>query len=72
MNHYADAVQHYHCTTPTNISTIKPLLFIWQVIATCICLSLSAYVTLALHFLPKLYIIVFQVNRELRKMDMTI
>ena len=21
MNHYADAVQHYHCTTPTNITT---------------------------------------------------
>ena len=53
---------YYIKTTPTN--TIKPLLFMCQVIATCICLSLSAYVTLALHFLPKLYIIVFQVNRE--------
>ena len=35
-----------------------------QVIATCICLSLSAYVTLALHFAPKLYIIIFQPHKN--------
>ena len=41
-----------------------PSYFFWQVIATCICLSLSAYVTLALHFLPKLYIILFQPHKN--------
>ena len=39
-------------------------IFFSQVIATCICLSLSAYVTLALHFLPKLYIILFQPHKN--------
>ena len=40
------------------------IFFFSQVIATCICLSLSAYVTLALHFLPKLYIILFQPHKN--------
>ena len=38
-----------------------------QVIATCICLSLSAYVTLALQFFPKLYIILFKPNQNDRR-----
>eukprot|EP00090_Calanus_glacialis_P014753 TRINITY_DN23618_c0_g1_i1.p1 TRINITY_DN23618_c0_g1~~TRINITY_DN23618_c0_g1_i1.p1 ORF type:complete len:691 (-),score=130.24 TRINITY_DN23618_c0_g1_i1:169-2037(-) len=35
-----------------------------KVIATCICLSLSAYVTLALQFFPKLYIILLQPHKN--------
>ena len=45
-------------------ATIKLKLITPQVIATCICLSLSAYVTLALHFLPKLYIMLFQPHKN--------
>jgi len=42
-----------------------------QVIATSVCLSLSAYVTLALQFLPKLYIILCQPHKNNRSMFTT-
>ena len=48
----------------SSAATIKLKLITPQVIATCICLSLSAYVTLALHFAPKLYIIIFQPHKN--------
>ena len=47
-----------------SLSRQKIFFQLLQVIATCICLSLSAYVTLALHFLPKLYIILLQPHKN--------
>jgi hypothetical protein len=42
--------------------------FFWlQVIATCVCLSLSAFVTLSLQFLPKIYIILCQPQKNNRR-----